>query len=206
MILAVFLLFLSTRMDTFQLFTSISQHISLDKTDEAYLQSILLPMKVKQNEFIETAGEVTRYFIHVTDGCLMTYYTDQEANDHVVQFSTAGWWTGDLQSFTSESPSIYSTKALTNSGVLLLPINQMNTLLDRYPKFEKFFRIIFQNSLITHQQRIIQNLSDPAEKRYQNFIEKYPTLEQFVPQKHIASYLGITPEFLSKIRRKLMDK
>ncbi|MBX2943022.1 MAG: Crp/Fnr family transcriptional regulator [Cyclobacteriaceae bacterium] len=193
-------------MDTFQLFKSISSHITLDAEEETYLKSILLPMKIKQNEFIEHINEVTRYFINVNEGCLMTYYTDNEANDHVLQFATAGWWTGDLNSFTYGAPSIFSTKALTDSSVLLIPKVQMDELLTRYPKFEKYFRVIFQNSLITHQQRILQNFSMSAEGRYQYFLEKYPTLEQFVPQKHIASYLGITPEFLSKIRRKLMEK
>lgn len=193
-------------MDTFQLFKSISKHITLDAEEEKYLKSILLPMKVKQNEFIEHMNKVTRYFINVNEGCLMTYYTDNEANDHVLQFATAGWWTGDLNSFTYGTPSIFSTKALSDSSVLLIPKAQMDELLERYPKFEKYFRIIFQNSLITHQQRILQNFSMSAEGRYQYFLEKYPTLEQFVPQKFIASYLGITPEFLSKVRRKLMER
>ncbi|MGE0587723.1 MAG: Crp/Fnr family transcriptional regulator [Cyclobacteriaceae bacterium] len=185
---------------------NIEQHVVLNDEERQYFESILLPMKVPQNEFIEEIGKVTRYFIHVNEGCLMTYYTDKEANDHVIQFASPGWWTGDLQSFTKAMPSIYSTKALADSSVWLLPKVQMDTLLEEYPVFEKYFRIIFQNSLITHQQRIIRNLSMSAEGRYQYFIDKYPTLEQFVPQKHIASYLGITPEFLSKIRRKLMEK
>lgn len=193
-------------MDTFHLLKSISKHILLDSEEEKYLKSILLPLKVKQNEFIENTNEVTRYFINVIEGCLMTYYTDREANDHVLQFATVGWWTGDLNSFTNATPSIYSTKALVDSSVLLIPKVQMDELLEKYPKFEKYFRIIFQNSLIAHQQRILRNLSVSAEGRYQYFLEKYPTLEQFVPQKHIASYLGITPEFLSKIRRKMMEK
>ncbi|MCB0494025.1 MAG: Crp/Fnr family transcriptional regulator [Cyclobacteriaceae bacterium] len=193
-------------MDAFHLLKSISKHITLDAEEEKYLKSILLPMTMKQNEFIENTNEVTRYFINVNEGCLMTYYTDKEANDHVLQFATAGWWTGDLNSFTNGAPSIYSTKALTDSKVLLIPKIQMDELLKRFPKFEKYFRIIFQNSLITHQQRILRNLSMSAEERYQYFLQKYPTLEQFVPQKHIASYLGITPEFLSKIRRKMMEK
>lgn len=193
-------------MNTGLIIKSISKHISLTEADNQYLQSIFLPMKVKQHESIEESGKVSRYFIHVNEGCLMTYYTDDQDNDHVMQFATSGWWTGDLQSFTSTTPSIYTTKALSDSEVLLLPKVAMDELLDRIHKFEKYFRILFQNSLITHQQRIIRNLSIPAEARYEHFLEKYPTLEQFVPQKYIASYLGITPEFLSKIRRKRMDK
>ncbi|HNP95782.1 MAG: Crp/Fnr family transcriptional regulator [Cyclobacteriaceae bacterium] len=193
-------------MDSGRVIKNIEQHVHLTQEEKEYLESVLLPMKVSQNEFIEETGKVTRYFIHVNEGCLMTYYTDNQGNDHVIQFATPGWWTGDLQSFTKAMPSIYSTRALADSSVWLLPKVQMDTLLDQYPVFEKYFRIIFQNSLITHQQRIIRNLSMSAEGRYQYFIDKYPTLEQFVPQKYIASHLGITPEFLSKIRRKLMEK
>jgi CRP-like cAMP-binding protein len=118
----------------------------------------------------------------------------------------AGWWTGDLHSFTEQVPSIYSTRALADSEVLYLPKADMDRLLAEVPKFERFFRILFQNSLVTHQQRIIQNFSANAEERYENFRKKYPSLEQYVPLKYIASYLGFTPEFLSKIRRKQLDR
>lgn len=185
---------------------SIEKYIRLEDLEKKYLHSILLPLKLRQNEFIEESGEISKYFIHVNSGCLMTYYTDNDANDHVMQFATAGWWTGDLNSFTKEQPSIYTTRGLADSEILLLPKKEMDELLERFPKFEKYYRILFLNSLITHQERIIRNLSMPAEGRYQYFLEKYPTLEQYVPQKYIASYLGITPEFLSKIRRKLMEK
>lgn len=193
-------------MSAIQITKSIEKYIQLEDLEKKYLHSILLPLKLRQNEFIEESGEISKYFIQVNSGCLMTFFTDKETNDHVIQFATTSWWTGDLNSFTKEQPSIYTTRALADSEILLLPKKEMDELLVRFPKFEKYFRILFQNSLITHQQRIIRNLSMPAEGRYQYFLEKYPTLEQFVPQKYIASYLGITPEFLSKIRRKLMEK
>jgi CRP-like cAMP-binding protein len=192
-------------MQTAHILSSINRHIPLDQAESEYLSSLLLPQKVKQGDFIETAGELTRFFIYVNSGCLMTYYTDKDAFDHVIQFATTGWWTGDLHSFTKQVPSIYSTRALADSEVLLLPKNSMDQLLEKFPRFERYFRIIFQNSLITHQQRIIMSYSATADERYLQFREKYPTLEQFVPQKYIASYLGITPEFLSKIRRKLAE-
>jgi CRP-like cAMP-binding protein len=163
-------------------------------------------MKVRQGEMLEKPGQPTKYFIHVVSGCLMTYYTDKEDVDHVIQFAQAGWWTGDTASLTKQIPSIYATRALADTEVLLLPQAGLDHLLETHLKFEKYFRILFQNSLVTHQNRLIQNLSATAEERYQAFVKKYPSLEQYVPQKHIASYLGITPEFLSKIRRKMMEK
>lgn len=185
---------------------SIGRHITLNEEEITFFSSLLIPQAIKQHEAVEKIGEPTRAFIYVNSGCLMTYYTDREDVDHVIQFATAGWWTGDLHSFTKQIPSIYTTKALADSEVLLLPKNSMDQLLEKYPRFERYFRIIFQNSLVTHQHRIIQGFSSTAEERYLSFREKYPSLEQYVPLKYIASYLGITPEFLSKIRRKLVGK
>jgi CRP-like cAMP-binding protein len=193
-------------MDTSGIINSISKYVPLEDVEHLYISSLLLPLKIRQGEFTERTSNISKGMIYVNSGCLMTYFTDKEATDHVIQFATAGWWTGDLHSFTSQTPSIYSTKALADSEVLLLPKNDMDQLLERFPKLERYFRIIFQNSLVTHQHRIIQNFSVGAEERYHQFQEKYPSLEQYVPLKYIAAYLGITPEFLSKIRRRRSEK
>jgi len=192
-------------MDSSAIVTGILRYIALNDIEVLYFKSLLLPLRVKQGQLVETAGEITKYFINVNTGCLMTYFSDRQGTDHVIQFATAGWWTGDLQSVSHQTPSIYSTKALADSEIFLIPLEGMNELLDRYPKFERYFRILYQNSLITHQDRLIQNLSATAEERYTKFLEKYPGMEQYVPLKYIASYLGFTPEFLSKIRRKIME-
>lgn len=183
----------------------ITRHVTLTKSEEDFFISLLLPVKLKQGEFAEKACEITYNFIHVNSGCLMTYFTDKDGDDQVIQFATSGWWTGDLHSLTTMQPSIYTTRALADSEILLLPKVRMDELLEKYPVFERYFRIMFQNSLVTHQNRIIEAFAVTAEDRYQNFQKKYPHLEQFVPLKYIASYLGITPEFLSKIRRKRMN-
>jgi len=180
----------------------ITRHVTLTNQEQDFFISILLPQKLKQGEFAEKSGEITHNFIHVNTGCLMTYFTDKEGNDQVIQFATSGWWTGDLHSLTTQQPSIYTTRALADSEILLLPKVRMEELLDRYPVFERYFRIMFQNSLVVHQNRLIEAFANTAEERYSNFQKKYPHLEQFVPLKYIASYLGITPEFLSKIRRR----
>jgi CRP-like cAMP-binding protein len=193
-------------MQTAQLLDSVKRHITLSKEEEDFFVGCFIPKSVKQNEFLEEPREPTRFFMFVNSGCLMTYYTDGNGHDHVMQFAMPGWWTGDLGSIMKGTPSLFSTRALAESEVMLITRNSLDQLLEKYPRFEKFYRILFQNSLITQQGRILQNLSAPAEERYLNFTKKYPTLEQFVPQKFIASYLGITPEFLSKIRRKLMER
>ena len=189
-----------------QLLGGVTRHITLNKEEEDFFVGSFVPKSLKQGEFLEEPGAPTRYFMFVNSGCLMTYYTDAESHDHVMQFAMPGWWTGDLSSIMKGTESVFSTRALAESEVLLITRNGLEQLLEKYPRFERFYRILFQNSLITQQGRILQNLSAPAEERYLNFTKKYPTLEQFVPQKYIASYLGITPEFLSKIRRKLMER
>jgi CRP-like cAMP-binding protein len=193
-------------MTTDHIISSISKHVNLTEEERTYFTSLLLPLHVRQGEFIGKTGEPTKYFIYVNSGCLMSYYTDKDDTDHVMQFATAGWWTGDLSSYMQQNKSIHATRALTDSDVWLLPRPSMDQLLDKYLKFERYFRIIFQNSLINHQNRLIQNLSSTAEERYIAFFQKYSSLEQYVPLKYIAAYLGMTPEFLSKIRRKLMEK
>lgn len=193
-------------MDTSNIRQSVSKYVSLEPEEVLFFTSLFIPIQVRQGGFLDEAGEISKGFLYVDSGCLMTFITNKQGNDQVVQFSTSGWWTGDLNSFTRQTPATYATKALADSEVFLLPKNSLDQLLGRIPKFEKYFRIIFQNSLITHQHRLVMAFSATAEERYQEFEEKYPVLEQFVPLKYIASYLGITPEFLSKIRRRRMEK
>lgn len=185
---------------------AVEKHIPLDDSERGAFFSVLASRQVKTGEFVEKVAEPSLYFIYVVSGCLMTYCTDKEGVERVIQFATSGWWTGDLHSFTNRVPSIYSTRALVESEVFLLTKNDLDQFLEKVPKFEKYFRILYQNSIVAHQHRLIQAYSATAEERYQTFREKYPTLEQYVPQKYIASYLGVTPEFLSKIRRRLMEK
>ena len=193
-------------MNTSNLLTSIRKRVSLSEEEAQFFTSLFLPLQVRQGDMIEKVGEHTKYFIYVVSGCLMSYYTDREGNDHVMQFSQADWWTGDLTSYSNNVPSTMSTRALAETEVLLLPKSGFDELLEKVPKMERYFRILFQNALMNNGNRLMQNFSVTAEERYLNFQAKYPTLEQYVPLKYIASYLGITPEFLSKIRRKLTHK
>jgi CRP-like cAMP-binding protein len=193
-------------MDFKSIISTIEKHITLDDVEKTILLGELEGRTLKAGEFVERAGEPSKYFIFVSMGCLMSYYSADDGVDHVMQFATASWWTGDLHSCSNNAISGYSTRALTDSEVILMTWKGLETLLDKVPKFEKYFRILFQNSLMAHQLRIRQTISSTAEERYEWFRERFPTLEQFVPQKYIASYLGVTPEFLSKIRRRIMNK
>jgi len=188
------------------LLSKINNYVSLDETDIRYLSASVIPRTIKQGELIVQSGEPARYMIFVNAGYLMTYYTDNEGIDHVSQFSTTGWWTGDLYSLSENTPTIYSTRALSAGEVLIFPKAAMDHLLDNSPRFERYFRIFFQNALMRLQLRVIENYTATAEARYLSFRERFPGMEQHLSQKYIASYLGMTPEFLSKIRRKLQQQ
>jgi CRP-like cAMP-binding protein len=183
--------------------TNIRQQIPLDEAGAEFLLSVLIPRPFTQNELIVRAGDPARHLMFVNAGYLMTYYTDRNGEDHVIQFSGEGWWSGDIHGLSDHATTQYSTKGMSAGEVLLLPRLALEQLLNNYPKFERYFRIIFQKGFMRQQLRYIEGHSTSAEERYQSFINAYPSIAQTVPQKYIASYLGITPEFLSKVRRKL---
>jgi CRP-like cAMP-binding protein len=142
----------------------------------------------------------------IAKGCLRTYSIDANGFEHIVLFGTEGWWMNDMYSFLTQTPATYYIDALEDTELLQISRADLDLLYERVPKFERFFRIILQNAFIAQQRRIHHSLSDTAEQRYLHFLEKYPQLEQRIPQKQIAAFLGITPEFLSMLRRKRTKK
>jgi len=140
------------------------------------------------------------YFL--VQGCMRTFHTDQNGNEHNLFFATERWWAGDLESFTRQTPSSFTVQALEDTTVIAISHSDIQILYNEIPQLERFFRILIQNAFVSLQRRIINNLSLSALDRYKHFIYMYPNIEQRISQKHIASYLGITPEFLSLLRSK----
>jgi CRP-like cAMP-binding protein len=188
------------------LLNKINAFAHLTDEEQKELEAILIPRPFKQGEILVKSGDTARYMMFVNSGYLMTYFTDREGNEHVMQFARDEWWSGDVYSLSSDPVTIYTTKALSDGEVLLLPKSGHEQLMERYSKFEKYFRIFFQASVIRQQLRLIESYTADAEQRYQTFVATFPGMEQYVPQKYIASYLGITPEFLSKVRKRLSGK
>ena len=186
--------------------SAVEKYVQLDDVEKGVLLASLESRSLKAGDIVARRGQQTQHFIFVNMGCLMTFFTDSEGVEHVLQFATSSWWTGDLDSFTKHVNSCYTIRALVDSDIFVMTKPTFEVLLEKVPKLEKYFRILFQNSLVAHGRRITEINSYSAEERYESFRQRYPTLEQFVPQKYIASYLGVTPEFLSKIRRRLMLK
>ena len=190
-------------MNCTSLLTHINQLVRLTEEEEMYLRSILITRPFKQGEIIVKSGDTARYMMYVNTGYLMTYYTDKDGNEHVIMFSRDGWWSGDLSSLNNDPTTLYTTKALHDGELLLLPRSAQEQLFEKYPKFERYFRIFFHSSVIRYQLRLVESHSADAGERYLTFLKTFPGMEQYVPQKYIASYLGITPEFLSKIRKRI---
>lgn len=185
------------------LLQNIARHIQLEPEESKFFISLLKVRHLKKKEFLLRAGEVCRYETFVLEGCLRNYFLDEKGDEHILQFSVEDWWTSDLYSLLTRTPATQFIDALEDSTVAMLEQDNLERLYRQVPKFERFFRIMLQNAFIAQQQRILQSIGSTGEERYLAFRKKYPTLEQRLPQHQIASFLGITPEFLSKIRGKL---
>lgn len=185
---------------------NLKNYVPFEKEELQKFFNIAKYQRFKKNEILVKKGEVVSPFIFIRKGCLMTYFTDDKGFHHVLQFGLDKWWTGDLDSFVTGNLSAYTIKAMTDTEVLIFDKESFETLCAKSPDFEKYFRMLFQNSLVSHQKRIIRNISYTAEEKYLTFVKNYPKLELLLPQKYIASYLGITPEFLSMLKKKLAKK
>ena len=185
---------------------NISNHIQLDEKEIEFFVSLLKQKRLKKKECLLSQGDISYFETFVVEGCLRSYYTDSDGIEHIVMFAPEDWWINDLYSFLTQKPADYSIDALEETEILQIEKSDLELLYQKIPKFERFFRIKFQNAFVAHQRRITESLTNAAETRYQDFIRKYPQLEQRIPQKQIASFLGITPEFLSMIRKKMASR
>jgi CRP-like cAMP-binding protein len=189
--------------DTDLIESNIARHIQLNPEEMAYFRTLLKYKKIKKGGFLLREGDICKYENFVVKGCLKTYSIDANGYEHILQFSIEDWWAGDMYSFLSNTPSNLNIEALEDTEVVQIAKADLENLYQKVPKFDRFFRILLQNAFVAHQQRITQSLSFSAEERYLYLRTKYPVLEKRIAQKHIAAYLGITPVFLSMIRRKL---
>ena len=178
---------------------NIAKHISLTKEQENYFLSLLKNKKVRKKLFLSQEGDISKGPFFVTKGILRSYTVDKNGFEHILQFAPPGWWMADMYSLITQQPGSLSIDAVEDSDVLLLPKQELDKLYNEIPAFERFFRILAENALVTFQQRLIDNLSLTAKERYANFCKRYPLLIERLPQKQVASYIGVTPEFLSKM-------
>jgi CRP-like cAMP-binding protein len=185
---------------------NVSRFVTLSDEEKKIFLSILQPKKLRKRQYLVQAGELCRYECFVSKGCLRQYYIDDSGQEHVIMFAIEDWWISDMYSLVTGNPSLTNVEAIEDSELLLIERGDFEKLLAEVPLFERHFRIMLQRAFIAHQRRLIENMSLPADKRYCNFLDRFPQLEQRLPQKLIASYLGITPESLSRIRSQYQKK
>jgi len=185
------------------LISSISRHIALTNEEIELFTSLLKSKSLANGEFLLREGEICKNESFVTKGCLKTYYQDENGLEHIIDFSIEEWWADDLYSLLTQTPSKSNIKAIEDTEILQISKTDLELLYQKVPRFERFFRILFQNAYITQREQINQALSASAEERYLLFIKKKPYAETRFSQKDIASYLGVTPQFFSSLKKKL---
>jgi CRP/FNR family transcriptional regulator, anaerobic regulatory protein len=179
---------------------NISKHIHLTEEEAAFFISLLKYEEVQKKHFILKEGKICNIICYINFGMLRAYYVDKDGKESTIMLAIADWWITDMYCFINHLPAMLYIEAAANSSIFQLHKKDLDTLFIKVPKFERFFRILMQNAYTREQLRVIENLSLSAEERYNNFLVKYPQTVKQVTQKQIASYLGITPEFLSAIR------
>lgn len=182
---------------------NLKKHINLTDEEFSLFYSCMIPKTYNKKAFLFQSGEVARntYFVH--KGLLRLYQVSANGTEKTAVFATEGWWISDLYSFITQKPATKYLQAIEDVEVLALSKHNLEAMFVQIPKLERFFRIIQQNSFASQNERIMDMLSVPAADRYLKFIDKYPQAEQRISQKYIASYLGVTPEFLSGMKSKL---
>ena len=174
--------------------------IPLNDKEKELVQEKFHSRLFRKKQFLLQEGDVCTQFNFVVKGCLRTYNIDEKGNAHVLQFATENHWINDLGSFHGQTPSALNIDALEDSVVLQISRNDLVTLYTEAPKFDRIFRVLIENAYVRLQKRLLQNISSTAEERYQSFLELYPHLVNRLSQVQIAGFLGVTPEFLSRLR------
>uniref|UniRef100_UPI0040481DF7 Crp/Fnr family transcriptional regulator n=1 Tax=Roseivirga sp. TaxID=1964215 RepID=UPI0040481DF7 len=177
--------------------------LPLDDEEKWALEIFFKERKIKRRQFILQEGDVSKINTFVVEGCFKMYMVDANGKEHNLQFAIENWWIGDIGSFHSEQPSKLYIEAIENSVILQINKEDQLKLFVEYPKFNRIFRVLTENALVSAQRRILQNISSSAEERYLDFMERHPHFFNRISNVQIASYLGVTPEFLSNIRKKL---
>ena len=177
--------------------------ILLNKEEKELVTQYFHPRLYRKRQYVLQEGNICTQLNFVVRGCLRMYKIDEQGTIHILQFAVENYWITDLGSFHLENPSELNVDALEDTMVLQINRTDLIQLYLQAPKFDRIFRVLMENTYIGLQKRLLQNISSSAEERYQSFLDTYPHLVNRLPQTQIASYLGITPEFLSRLRSKL---
>jgi CRP-like cAMP-binding protein len=182
------------------LISAFEQLIPLNKEEKEWVNKLFHPRLFRKRQYVLQEGDVCTQFNFVVRGCLRSYKIDEKGNIYVLQFATENNWINDLGSFHGIKPSALNIDALEDTVVFQISLDDLIVLYTQAPKFHRIFRVFVENAFIRLQERLLQNISSTAEERHQSFLELYPHLANWLSQVQIAAFLGVTPEFLSRLR------
>jgi CRP-like cAMP-binding protein len=180
----------------------VARHIQLTGEEETYFNSLLRITKIRKKQFIVQPEFVCKYRSYIYSGTMRAFLVDPNSQEHTIALAIDDWWISDFNSYIFQQPATLFVEALEDTVLVQIDYNAEQLLMETVPKFERFFRIITQRGFASLQRRLLSNLSKTAEERYSEFVEKYPKMVQRVPQYILASYLGMSTEYLSKLRNK----
>ncbi len=180
--------------------------IPLNSIEKKLVIDLFKPRFYRKRQYLLQEGDTCTQFNFIVSGCLRMYKVDDTGNIHIIQFASENWWIIDLGSFHSKIPSTLNIDALENTIVLQINYDNLIKLYTQAPKFHQIFRVLIENSFIALQKRLLLNISSDSEEKYLSFLQTYSHLSNRLPQTQIASFLGITPEFLSRLRNKQVPK
>lgn len=180
--------------------------VPLTESEQELLQSHLVYKKYRRKQYLLHAGDICQSFAFIEKGAMKSYTLDEQGVEHIIQFGVEGWIISDLYSFLTGEPATYNIDAVEDTEVMLISKNAHDRLLLTMPKYETYTRLNFEGAYIAMQRRLTSMISLSLEERYEKFRIEYPALLQRFPQHMIASYMGLTPETLSRIRKRIADK
>lgn len=186
------------------LYSHLEKKIKLSAEDKEIVQSYFNPKKLKKRKLLLQEGTVCNAMAFVVSGLLKTYTVDEKGNEHVNQFTPEGWWSSDMNSFFRMQPASYTIDALEDTSLLVITLEDFENLTVRVPSMDRYFRLLFQNSLITKERRLVTAHVLTAEEKYKQFVENSPNLVHRVPQNLIASFLGLSPETVSRLKKNII--
>lgn len=179
---------------------SLDEHVALTNEEWEYFKNYFRPKRMLKRQFLLQEGDICRELAFVEKGSLYSYTVDSVGNKHVIRFAFEGWWMANLHSFFTEQPTRLNIEILENSELLMLDRKYHDKLLKELPAYESYIRIIVQNAYVALQQRVENALGLTAEEKYERLIEESPEFLNRVPLNLVASYLGVSPETLSRVR------
>ena len=189
-----------------RLFASFDQYLPLNEAEKEDLATRFTERKIRRRQFILQQDDICKHYTFVAEGCFKKFQVDGKGAAHNLQFAAENDWIMEIDSFYNEKPSRVYIEAMEPSVILQINKADLFHLFTNNHKFDRNFRVIMENRSVEMENRILQAISSTAEERYLSFLQQYPKLSQRLPNTQIASYLGITPEFLSKMRNHLVKK